>query len=91
MKLAKKLKEGDKPFWLKDREDHLPCEFEGVIKCEETERKGYWNKVEFSIGYSHQGESIVVGFQKGEHQKGISIVEPPIEMPHISDISVKAA
>jgi len=52
----------DSPFWLKDREDELPCDFEGIIECDENQRHGYRNKIEFSIGKSYGSDDLIVGF-----------------------------
>jgi len=45
-----------------------------VIECDEEHRKGYRNKVEFTIGkrkYLSEAEEICVGFTVGNMSKGI--------------------
>lgn len=90
VKLQGKLKldsPNDIPEWLIS----APCEFTGVIECDEDQRQGYRNKVEFSIGHKFEDNQLTIGFQKGALNKGVFLVDDPVNLPNISAQSVECA
>jgi len=73
------------------REKRLPCSFEGILPCDEEYRKGYRNKIEFTIGRNYDDNQLCVGFLKGNANKGLLYVDYPKDLPHISDYAADCA
>lgn len=69
---------------VEESKESLPSKFQGIIECDEEEREGYRNKVEFTIGYKFSEDLLTVGFMKGAMNQGTMMVDDPIDMPHIS-------
>jgi hypothetical protein len=69
----------------------LPCDFKGILECDEEARNGYRNKVEFSISRNYHDKKLCVGFMKCNTNKGLLYVDYPKDLPHISNYSVECA
>lgn len=69
----------------------LPCEFEDIIPCDKEYMKGYRNKVEFTVARNFEDNKICIGFNKVANSSGMTFVDYPTDLPHISDQSVAFA
>lgn len=69
----------------------LPCDFKGILECDEEARTGYRNKVEFSISRNYHDKKLCVGFMKCNTNTGLLYVDYPKDLPHISAYSVECA
>ena len=85
-KSAKNLLGGNKyllPPWLLN-DEQIPCPIKGFIECDEPYRLKYRNKVELTIGLD-KDEVVRVGYNRGNAQKQIHLVEKAENNPMMTD------
>lgn len=90
---VKSKREDHYPNWYTSELKELkqPCELSHIIECEEQFRNQYRNKVEFTIGRRYEDNSICVGFNTGNQNKGIIFVDYPDGIKTNSADSVQIA